>query len=119
MQDLLLEKFQGKEVYLGDDGKSSGPNSIPIRLLTVLGSHISIELSVLINESFLTGIFPEQLKIAKVIPMFKKGLKTKKSNYRPISLLSNFSKIFEKVMQKRLNIFIEICEVLFCMQFGF
>ena len=85
----------------------------------IFGSHISIELSVLINESFLTGIFPEQLKIAKVIPIFKKGLKTKKSNYRPISLLSNFSKIFEKVMQKRLNNFLEICEVLFCMQFGF
>ena len=101
------------------NGKSSGPNCIPIRLLKVLNSHISIELSVLINESFLTGIFPEQLKIAKVIPIFKKGLKTKKSNYRPISLLSNFSKIFEKVMQKRLNNFLEICEVLFCMQFGF
>ena len=88
-------------------------------MLKLLDSHISIELSVLINESFLTGISPDQLKIANVIPISKKGLKTKKSNYRPISLLSNFRKIFEKAMQKRMNNFLEIYEVLFCMQFGF
>ena len=80
---------------------------------------ISKDLAVLINESFLTGTFPEKLKIAKVIPIFIKGLATSKSNYRPISLLSVFSKIFEKLMHKRLSQFLEICEVLFCMQFGF
>ena len=100
------------------NGKSSGPNSIPVKLLKILDLPISKDLAVLINESFLTGTFPEKLKIAKVIPIFKKGLATSKSNHRPISLLSVFSKIFEK-LHKRLSQFLEVCEVLFCMQFGF
>ena len=73
----------------------------------------------MINESFVRGIFPDKLKIAKVIPVFKKGLTTKKSNYRPISLLSIFSKIFEKVMYQRLYKFLDTYELLFNMQFGF
>ena len=76
------------------NGKSGGPNSIPIKLLKILESHISVHLSCLINESFARGIFPDKLKIAKVIPVFKKGLT--KSNYRPISLLSIFSKYLKK-----------------------
>ena len=101
------------------NGKSVGPNSIPIKLLKILDPYISVNLSNLINESFETGIFPDKLKIAKVIPVFKKGLTTKKSNYRPISLLSIFSKIFEKLMYQRLYRFLEACESLFNMQFGF
>ncbi len=101
------------------NGKSCGPNSIPIKLMKILDSHVSVHLATLINESFETGIFPDKLKIAKVIPVFKKGLTTKKSNYRPISLLSIFSKIFEKIMYKRLYGFLEVHELLFNMQFGF
>ena len=101
------------------NGKSSGPNSIPIKLLKVLEPHISLTLSSLINESFETSTFPDTLKIAKVIPVFKKGLSTKTSNYRPIPLLSIFSKTFEKVMYQRLYKFLEVGELLFDMQFGF
>ncbi len=100
-------------------GKSSGPNSIPVKLLKILDDPISKHLSMLINESFISGVFPNKLKIAKVIPIFKKGLLTSKSNYRPISLLSIFSKIFETLMHKRLYGFLEVCEVLYGMQFGF
>ena len=99
--------------------KSSGPNSIPVKLLKMLGPLISTQLSQIINESFLTGIFPDKLKIAKVIPIFKKGDASKNSNYRPISLLSVFSKIFEKIMHERLYNFLELHEILFQMQFGF
>ena len=93
------------------NGKSSGLNSIPVKLLKILNYPISSDLSILINESFTTGIFPDKLKIARVIPLFKKNLKTKTCNYRPISLLSIFSKIFEKLMQARLQKFLETCEV--------
>ena len=74
------------------NGKSVGPNSIPIKLLKILDPYIYVNLSNLINESFETGIFQDKLKIAKVIPVFKKGLTIKTSNYRPISLLSIFRK---------------------------
>jgi retron-type reverse transcriptase len=59
------------------------------------------------------------LKIARVIPVYKKGPRTVISNYRPISLLSVFNKILEKLMYNRLTKFIEKHEVFFSGQFGF
>ena len=61
------------------NSKSSGLNSIPIKLLKILDPHIVIDLSILIKESFETGFFHYKLKIAKVIQVFKKGLTTIKS----------------------------------------
>ena len=76
------------------NGKSVGPFSIPCNLLKMLNKFISPILALLINESFLTGVFPDKLKIAKVIALHKKGATDIPSSYRPISLLSIFSKIF-------------------------
>ena len=76
-------------------------------------------MSDLVNVSFEQGIFPSQLKTAKVIPVHKGGSKTNASNYRPISLLSSFSKIFEKVMHSRLTNFLESNKSLHETQYGF
>ena len=73
----------------------------------------------LVNQSFQSGIFPDKLKIAKVISLFKKGNPELPSNYRQISLLPIFSKIFEKLMYRRLYKFLEIHKVLYSLQFGF
>ena len=73
----------------------------------------------LINSSFQNGIFPDELKTAKVIPIFKHGDKTDIANYRPISVLSFFSKIFEKIMYNCLINFIEEHHILYKFQFGF
>ena len=100
-------------------GKSIGPNSIPIKVLEILSPHISSPLSQIINESFLSGIFPEKMQLAKVIPLFKKGCPMMVSNYRPISLLSVFSKISEKLMYKRLYNFLELHKIVYILQFGF
>ena len=81
--------------------KALGPYSIPCDLLKLLSPYISSALVILINESFTTGIFPDKLKVAKVIALHKKGASDNPSNYRPISLLSIFSKIFERIMYKR------------------
>ena len=56
-----------------DNNKSTGPYSIPVPLLKILKTHISPVISSLINDSFLCGIFPSELKLAKVTPVFRKG----------------------------------------------
>ena len=80
---------------------------------------ISPLLLILINESFSTGIFPDKLKIAKVIAPHTKSATDDPANYRPISLLSVFSKIFEKIMHKRLYNFLEVNDIFHPLQFGF
>ena len=81
--------------------KSGGPNSIPTEVLHLLQDQISNHLATICNLSFSTGVFPTILKTAKVVPIHKKNSKLEVSNYRPISLLSNIDKIFEKLMHSR------------------
>ena len=69
--------------------------------------------------SFSTGKFPSVLKIAKVIPIHKKQLKVDYANYRTISILSNFEKIIEKPMYKRLSNFLDIKNLIYLLQFAF
>ena len=106
-------------ISLLKSGKSLGPNSIPTKILKLLSPLISSPLSQIINESLQSGVFPDKMKLAKVIPLFKKGCPLTASNYRPISLLSVFSKIIEKVMYERLYNFLVKYEILYSLQFGF
>ena len=70
-------------------------------LSTKILKHISVFLTPLItiitNQSLITGIFPEKLKLAKVLPLYKKGSDVLFDNYRPISLLPSISKILDKM----------------------
>ena len=95
------------------------PFSIPISLLKLLCEYISFPLCEIINESFVSGTFPDPLKLAKVILLYKKQSPNDLSNYRPISLLSIFNKIIEKLMYNRLFNFFEDHNVLYSLQFGF
>ena len=81
---------------------SSGYDQISSKLLKEIGPIISQHLCLIINQSLCTGIFPDRLKLAKVIPLFKKGDKLLFENYRPISLLTAISKIFERVVFNQL-----------------
>ena len=71
------------------------------------------------NSSLEQGIFPDDMKIARVIPLLKAGDKQNVSNYRPISLLPQFSKILEKVFNNRLMNFVESKNMLYLRQYGF
>ena len=73
----------------------------------------------MINKSLIQGEFPNLLKNAYVCPIYKKNDVDKCENYRPISLLSNISKIFEKIMYTWISNFLEESEILFEKQFDF
>jgi len=102
-----------------DLNKSLGPNSIPVYLLKICNDYFSKILAKLLNLSFATGIFPDLCKFAKVIPIFKKDNPLLCNNYRPISLLPIFSKIFEKIIYSRMYNFIDKNNLLYEKQFGF
>ena len=99
--------------------KASGPDEVAPRIMKENHETLSVVLSDLINISFNTGTFPEQLKLGKVIPVYKKKEKFLPGNYRPISILNFFSKIFEKAMYKRLYGFLIQHNILYKYQFGF
>ena len=93
--------------------------SMPTKILKLLQSDICYPLQKLINMSFKTGLFPNILKISKVTPVFKKGNPLDVANYRPISLLSNFEKILEKLLYSRIFSFLEHKKTIYLRQFGF
>ena len=99
--------------------KATEPNSIPTKLLKVFDKTISVPLANLISLYFEKGIFPKSLKIASVIPIFKKGDYFDCNNYRPISLTSNISKLLKKLIRTRLYLFLESNKVICNCQFGF
>ena len=101
-----------------DIKKSLGPNSIPMYIQKISNNFFSDKLTDIINLSFRTGIFPDLCKLAKVIPIFKKDNSLLCENYRPISLLPIFSKIFEKVVYKRMYDFIDKNQLIYERQFG-
>ena len=78
-------------------------DDISMWVLSRIASQVVKPLVHIVNLSFSTDIFPSEMKMAKVIPLFKNGNKSYFSNYRPISLLSQFSKILEKVFNERLQ----------------
>ena len=98
---------------------SSGKDEISNKLLKSIKDEIAKPLTIIINQSLKTGIFPEELKIAKVKPLYKKGDNFCLNNYRPISLLPTISKIFERVMFTQLYCYLNAHNLLSEQQYGF
>ena len=99
--------------------KTVGLASIPVFIYKIISNVISPLIAQLFNESLVNGIFPDCLKVAKIIPIHKSGDKKEVKNYRPISMLPFLSKIFERLMHKRLNSYLKKAKVLCNNQFGF
>ena len=122
--NFLFKSVDSNEIILiiasFENSKASGPLSIPTEILKLIKHNICYPLREIINISFTTGVYPDLLKIAQVIPIFKnKGDKMLVSNYRPISLLSNINKIFEKLVYSRLYSFFTLHNCIYELQFGF
>jgi len=98
---------------------SCGGDDIPNNFMKSTIASVAGPLSLIINSSFRTGIYPDLLKVAKVHPIHKSGEKDIFSNYRPISILPSFSKIFEKAVCNRLLSFLDKNNVLSKNQYGF
>ena len=98
---------------------SSGIDDINMHTVKSVIEEIVIPITHICNRSFLTGTVPNDMKNAKVIPIYKAGERNLFSNYRPVSLLPQFSKILERLFSNRLIDFIEKKDVLYQRQYGF
>uniref|UniRef100_A0A1Y1M8J8 Reverse transcriptase domain-containing protein n=1 Tax=Photinus pyralis TaxID=7054 RepID=A0A1Y1M8J8_PHOPY len=98
---------------------SAGNDEIPPALIKKIASALGKPLAILVNLSFASGKFPSQLKTSNIIPIYKKGDPSDMENYRPISLSSVFSKIFEYCYLDRLQSFAARFNLISSNQFGF
>jgi len=89
------------------DKSSAGIDEIPDCVIKQCIMQLKKPLTNIYNASLDSGIFPDQLKLAKVLAVHKRGDKKNKQNYRPVALLSVFSKLLEKSVYNRLRAFIE------------
>jgi len=112
--------YQEIERYIGGlkSIKSRTLDPIDSYLLKRYKSKFATYLTSFINLSFLTGIVPPQMKVAKVIPIYKKGARNDPSNYRPISVLPAVSKILEKAVKYRLLEFLDNTNYFSSLQYG-
>ena len=99
--------------------KASGYDDIPTKLIKAVAHSLSPFLSSIFNSCLESGHYPDGLKIARVTPLHKGGSKSERKNYRPISILSVFNKIFETMIKRRLLNFWKKYNVFVPTQFGF
>ena len=108
-QSLFLTSTTSFEVFDLISGlkntKSTGKGNVSAYFLKVAAKVIAAPLAQLFNYTFLLGIFPASLKIAKIIPIYRSGDKSDVSNYRPISILSQFLKFLKNLFMSDQSIF--------------
>ena len=98
---------------------SDKASDISVSILKLCATKLSSHLANFFNTFMSLGIFPDILKVGKITPVFKKGNSQLLTNYRPISMLPIFGKIFEKVIYKRIYSFLTTNNVIYDKQFGF
>jgi len=107
----IIKSIKTKNTY--------GYDEVSTRILKISSNYITSPLTYICNRVILSGHFLDRLKFSVVKPVYKKGDRTKYSNYRPISLLTSFSKIFEKTIYFRLTEYLLNIKILTENQYGF
>ena len=122
-QTICLFKIRKTDIISFMDklknSNSSGMNNISNNLLKKCSMELCKPLTYLINLTIDKGIFPDKLKLATVIPLFKKGDINNYDNYRAISLLCSISKLYKLVIKEQLVTFFDLNNILSTSQHGF
>ena len=118
LQPVTEEEIM-QQVKNAKNKKSKDHDQFDMCLVKKIKPYIVKPLAHICNTSLMNGIFPDRMKIARVITLFKNGDVKEFSNYRPVSILPQFSKILEKVFHNRLMSFINDKQILNNSQFGF
>lgn len=106
-------------VYKMKPKNSSGLDNVSSKLLKQIIQAIVAPLCHIFNISLQTGYILIEFKTAKVVPVYKSGDKHLFTNYRPISLLSSFAKLLEKVVARQMVRFLHCQRILYAHQYGF
>ena len=101
------------------NNSSAGYDEFPTFVAKLCVESFIQPLTFLINSSLKSGVFPSELKLARVVPIFKAGNSSNLTNYRPISVLTFFAKVFEKIVYNKVMDFISENNVLNDHQYGF
>jgi hypothetical protein len=117
LKNITMHELEKAITDLKD--KKASKDHIPCRLFKISPTNVKLKLIELFNNSISEGIFPNILKETTVTPIFKKNDKQLVENYRPISVSSPFSKIFEKLIKSQLIKHLEENNILSKNQFGF
>lgn len=115
----VSEDFIYKELCSLNSFKSTGIDNIPARFVKDGASALAKPITYLVNLSITSGIVPEELKQARVKPLFKKNDRSEIGNYRPVSILCIISKILEKAVYKQLEAHLIQHDLLYQFQSGF
>ena len=108
-----------KQIITSLKDSAPGYDELPGSIMKRCSEHFITPLVYLINTSLRQGIFPKELKVAKIIPIYKSDNEQLIENYRPISVLPYFSKIYEKIVSLHVTDFLENDNILYDKQFGF
>ena len=116
---LPTNRQEVQSLIHGMSNKAGGFDGIPVTVLKILSPLIVDPLVYIFNTCILSSYWPKSLKAAEIIPIHKSKEKHLMTNYRPISLISNLAKIFEKIIKIRLIKFLDDCNIIHKNQFGF
>jgi endonuclease/exonuclease/phosphatase family metal-dependent hydrolase len=98
---------------------SCGVDNISNKLVKLIKNEIIKPLTLIINQSLQNGIFPREMKVAKILPLYKKNENYLFDNYRPVSLLPSLSKILETIMHNQLYNYFDKSNLFYDSQYGF
>ncbi|XP_052129829.1 uncharacterized protein LOC127751012 [Frankliniella occidentalis] len=120
---MYLSKVSENDIILAiaklKNKKCSGYDHVCDEIIKTCHQQLIKPLKHLVQASFDEGVFPELLKLSKVMPLYKKGEETETGNYRPVANITTFSKIFEIVMEKKLRDYLYRFNILSDTQYGF